>query len=92
MLNLLDKVDQVVVLESDLYQRKLRNKKTGAVYNIDKVVVEKWAMEDGYHGWWIKLLIEIDMSHGLIYWQNINCTEPYIVEACSTVRDKFEWV
>lgn len=91
MSSMLSQVDQVVVLESTLYNHQIRRKADGKVYNIEKVIVEKWTL-DHHEGWWIKLLIERDQSHGLIYWQNINCTEPLVRETCDKARDNYELI
>jgi len=89
--SLLDKVNQIVILDSVFYSKRLRNKETGKVYNIDRVLAEKWTL-DGGSGWWIKLLIENNDSHGLIYWQNINCTQSYVREACAKNPLRYEWI
>lgn len=84
-------IDQIIVLESDLYNHRLQRKSDGKIYNIEKVIVENWTL-DGGTGWWIKLLIENDKSHNLLYWQNINCTEPDIVQMCKETRAKYELI
>jgi len=91
MRSLLDKIDQILVVESDLYQKKLRNKATGKVYEIEKVLAQKWKLNN-HTGWLLALLIEINGSHGFIYWQNINCTEPYVRAACERNANAYEWV
>ncbi len=91
MLSILNRVDQILVLESKLYGRQLRRLSDGKVYNVEKILAEKWTLEGG-EGWWIKLLIENNGSHGLIYWQNINCTEPYVRKACAQAQHQYEWL
>lgn len=79
------------MLESRLYGRKLRKKETGKVYNIDRILVEQWTLEGGT-GWWIKLLVEHDQSHALLYWQNINCTEPFVRKTCVRTQELWELI
>lgn len=90
-------VNQIQVFESTLYSKCLRRKTDGKIYNIEKVIIENWTLdarlgEEKYSGWWIKLLIENDQSHCLIYWQNINCTEPFIRQRCEQSAHDYELI
>lgn len=53
--------------ESPLLNRQLECQNTGDIYNIECVVLEYYA-----GGWFMKLLIEHDGSHGVIFWENIS--------------------
>lgn len=53
--------------ESPLLNRQLECQNTGYIYNIESVKLEYYA-----GGWFMKLLIEHDGSHGVIFWENIS--------------------
>ena len=69
--------NQLLVVDSDLYDYRIRRKSDGKEYNIEGVYVERWK-----GGWFFKLLIECDQSHGVVYWQNITCPCPIIQDLC----------
>ena len=56
-----------------LLKKKLLDKETKQIYNISQVC-KHW-----YGGWYIVLVKELNNSHGLIFWESINCINPDIL-------------
>ena len=83
----MEDINQLLVVESDLYDHGLRRKSDGKEYNIEAVYVEKW---EG--GWFFKLLIECDQSHAVVYWQNITCPCPTVKEICTRTQKNYELI
>lgn len=80
-------INQLLVVESTLYDHGLRRKRDGKVYTIEAVYVEKWE-----EGWFFKLLIECNQSHAVVYWQNITCPCPTIKQICTKTQRDYELV
>lgn len=64
--------------------QKLLNYSNGKTYDIVDVYRE-W-----HCGWFVKLLIEHNESHAVIYWENINCFDDYIIETIKNHRKECE--
>lgn len=90
-MDLTEKFNQLEILESSFYAKRLLNTKNGCLYNVTKVLAERWD-QSGDSGWWIKILVETGGSHALLFWQNINCTNSYVRKACALNQEQWQWV
>lgn len=77
---------QKYITDSPLLHIKLMEKETGKIYNIEKVI-DEW-----YAGWFRKLLIENNRSHAVVYWENISCFDPIILEGIEETKERFELI
>ena len=69
-----------------LHDKIFLEKKTGKRYVVDGV------HKQHYFGYYYSLLIreEGTKSHGVIYWENINCREPNVLEGIEESHERFE--
>jgi len=77
---------QKYLTDSPLLHVKLMEKATWKLYTIEKVI-DEW-----YAGWYRKLLICNNGSHGVVEWENISCFDPIIIEGIKEMQEKFEIV
>jgi hypothetical protein len=65
---------------------RLLEKETGKIYLVDSV------HKQHYFGYFILLLVRAEgtNSHGSVYWENISCKDPIIVEGVQEAHERFE--
>lgn len=70
----------------ELHKVMLIENETGKEYHVDCV------MEQHYFGYYIGLLIREKgtKSHGTVYWENINCKDPIVLEGIEETKKRFK--
>lgn len=53
------------------------------IYSVEGVY-KQW-----YGGWYIAILLEKNRSHHLVFWENINCIHPVILDAIKECRKEY---
>lgn len=70
----------------ELHKVMLTENETGKEYHIDCV------MEQHYFGYYTALLVREKgtLSHGTVYWNNINCKDPVIIDGIEETKKRFK--
>lgn len=70
----------------ELHKVMLIENETGKEYHVDCV------MEQHYFGYYTALLIREKgtLSHGIVYWENINCKDPDIIQRIEETKKRFK--
>jgi hypothetical protein len=71
------------VYDHPLVGKKIKDIQTGKIYNIEKV------FKEFYLGWYYKVLLEIDNSHGIRFVQNITCGCEEILNGIKKFEDDY---
>jgi hypothetical protein len=64
--------------------KQIKNKNTGKVYSIEKVIGQF------FRGWYITLLLEQNGSHDQVIWKNVNSKEDWIPEEIQENQEIYE--
>jgi hypothetical protein len=80
---------QILILESELYNCRLRRKSNGEILDIEKIYAEKMLE----YGWFIKMLyVSQKNSHGVVFWQNISINDLNIQKLIERSSSDFELI